>query len=104
MENNFKEIGDDTSFTKSQFSSANINFKRVLGVERDTESDSFIFQFDDLITLAKFFKSAKKIIKKVSTPFYDPLGFIAPVTARAKVIFQLLCKDKIDWDDCVTDN
>ena len=60
MENNFKEIGDDTSFTKSQFSSANINFKRVLGVERDTESDSFIFQFDDLTTLAKFFKSAKK--------------------------------------------
>ena len=60
MENNFKETRDDTSFTKSQFSSANINFKRVLGVERDTESDSFIFQFDDLITLAKFLKSAKK--------------------------------------------
>ena len=60
MENNFKETEDDISFTKSQFSSANINFKRVLGVERDTESDSFIFQFDDLITLAKFLKSAKK--------------------------------------------
>ena len=60
MENNFKETEDDISFIKSQFSSANINFKRVLGVERDTESDSFIFQFDDLITLAKFLKSAKK--------------------------------------------
>ena len=60
MENNFKETGDDTSFTKSQFSSASVNFKRVLGVERDTESNSFIFQFDDLITLAKFLKSAKK--------------------------------------------
>ena len=30
MENNFKETGDDTSFTESQFSSANTNLKRVI--------------------------------------------------------------------------
>ena len=48
MENNFKKTGNDTSFTKSQFSSANINFKRVLEVEWDTESDPFVFQFDNL--------------------------------------------------------
>ena len=34
--NNFKETGDDTSFTKSQFPSTNVNFKRVLDVEWDT--------------------------------------------------------------------
>ena len=45
----------------------------------------------------------KKKCFKSCTSFYDPLGFIAPVTARVKVILQLLCKDKIDWDDCVTD-
>ena len=52
---------DDTSFTESEFSSANINFKRVLGVEWDTESDSFGFQFDDLIKLAKSLKPTKRI-------------------------------------------
>ena len=60
--NNFKETGDDTSFNESQFSSANINFKRALGVEWDTESDSFVFQFDrnilKVITFAMISKAS----------------------------------------------
>ena len=103
IENNFKETRDDTSFTESQFSWSNINFKRVLGVEWDTGSASFIFQFDCLIKLAKSLKPTKRNILNVSASFYDPLSCIAPVTVRVKVIFQLLCKDKIDWNDCVTD-
>ena len=103
MENNFKQTGDDTSFTESQFSSANIDFKRILGVEWEPESVSLVFQFDDLIKLAKSLKPTKRNILKVSASFYDPLGFIAPVTARVKVICQFLCKDKINWDDWVTD-
>ena len=31
--------------------------------------------------------------------FYDPLGFLAPVTIRFKVLFQKLCRDKLDWDE-----
>ena len=72
MENNLKETGDDTSFTESQFSSSNINFKRVLGVKWDTESDSFIFQFDDLIKLAKSLKPTKRNILKVVRLFMIP--------------------------------
>ena len=34
----------------------------------------------------------------MSASFYDPLGFISPVTARVKCIFQLLCKDSYEWD------
>ena len=94
MENNFKETGDDNSFTESQFSLANINLKRVRGVEWDTESDSFVFQFDDLIKFAKSLKPTKINILKVSGSFYDHLAFID--TARVKVIFKLLSKDKID--------
>ena len=67
MGNNVKETGDDTLFNESQFSSANINFKRALGVEWDTESDSFVFQFDDLIKLAKSAKPTKRNILKVIT-------------------------------------
>jgi hypothetical protein len=32
----------------------------------------------------------------ISASIFDPLGFIAPVTAKIKTIFQLLCKDKLD--------
>ena len=70
---------------------ANIKFKRALGVEWDTESDLFVFQFGDLIKLIKSIKAATTTTTttklKVSTSFYDPLGFISLVTA--KVIFQL---------------
>ena len=30
--------------------------------------------------------------------FYDPLGLLSPITAKLKIIFQLLCKDKFEWD------
>ena len=30
---------------------------------------------------------------------FDPLGVIWPVTFQMKVLFQELCKQKINWDD-----
>ena len=60
MENSFKETGNDTSFTESLFLLAKINFKRVLGVEWETESDLFVFPFDDLIKLAKSLRPTKR--------------------------------------------
>ena len=35
----------------------------------------------------------------MSASIYDPLGLVAPITARIKTIFQILCKDKLNWDD-----
>ena len=49
-------------------------------------------------------KLTKRNILSVSASFYDPLGFISPVTARVKVLFQLLCKKKLGWDDEVPDD
>ena len=90
IENNFKETGNVTSITESQFSSANINLKRVLGVEWSTESDLIFSKFDDLIRLAKSLKPTKRNILNVSPSFYDPLCFIAPVTARVNYILTLM--------------
>ena len=38
---------------------------------------------------------------KVAASFYDPLGLILPITVRVKIIFQLLCKDCLDWDEII---
>ena len=48
-------------------------------------------------------RMTKRNILSVSASFYDPVGFISPVTARVKVLFQLLCKNKFDWDDEVSE-
>ena len=85
IENNFTERGDDTLFTKSQFSSAIINFKRGQGLEWDTESDLFVFQLDGLIKLAISLKSIKRNTSKLNASFYGPLGFIGTVTAKLKL-------------------
>ena len=43
----------------------------------------------------------KRNLLSVSASIFDPLGLIAPITARIKTIFQLLCKDKLNWDDII---
>ncbi len=30
---------------------------------------------------------------------YDPLGLVIPVMAEAKLLFQEICKEKIEWDE-----
>ncbi|XP_060573689.1 uncharacterized protein LOC132731512, partial [Ruditapes philippinarum] len=35
----------------------------------------------------------------IVSSIFDPLGFMSPVTLRAKAIIQKLCKVKIGWDD-----
>ena len=72
-----------------------------MGVEWDTQNDEFVFHFSSLIDLARSLETTKRNVLKISASFYDPLGLISPVTARVKTIFQLLCKDKLDWDEKV---
>ena len=43
----------------------------------------------------------KRNLLSVSASIFDPLGLIAPITARIKTIFQLLCRDKLNWDDII---
>ena len=35
---------------------------------------------------------------KVSSSFFDPLGVLSPILAEMKVLFQMLCKEKFNWD------
>ncbi|CAB4009873.1 Hypothetical predicted protein [Paramuricea clavata] len=44
---------------------------------------------------------AKRNLLSVSASIFDPLGLIAPITAIIKTIFQLLCKDKLNWNDII---
>ena len=44
--------------------------------------------------MAKSLTPTRGNVLKVCPSFYDPLGFIFPITARIKTIFQLLCKNQ----------
>ena len=76
--------------------------EKFLGVEWDVKSDEFVFSFADILTLAKSLVPTKRNILRVAASFFDPLGFIAPITARVKNIFQMLCLDKNEWDSVIS--
>ena len=78
--------------------------KQVLGLDWKVIEDKFVYNFDKFLTKCEGMNLTKRNILSVASSFYDPLGCISPVTARIKVIFQLLCKNKLDWDDEVSDD
>ena len=69
--------------------------ERALGVQWCVESDTFRFR----ITIKDKPLTRRGILSIVSS-IYDPLGFAAPFTLKAKKLLQDLCKDeKPGWDD-----
>ena len=72
---------------------------KVLGVNWNTGSHELFFKFDDLITFAKCLPVTKRSLLKLTAKIFDPLGLLSPFTIRLKTMFQILCCDKIDWDE-----
>ena len=71
---------------------------KILGVTWNPSTDCLIFNLTDLARLASGLQPTKRNVVSLIGKFYDPLGFLAPVTIRFKVFFQKLCRDKLEWD------
>ncbi|XP_014665117.1 PREDICTED: uncharacterized protein LOC106807320 [Priapulus caudatus] len=67
--------------------------ERALGVQWCVESDAFCFH----IGVKEQPLTRRGILSMVSS-VYDPLGFLAPLMLKAKVILQELCKLELEWD------
>ena len=74
--------------------------ERALGVQWCVESDTFRFRITNKD------KPLTRIgILSIVSSIYDPLGFAAPFTLRAKKLLHDLCKDeKLGWDDELTES
>ena len=91
-DSNLLSKDNDMTYFEATSPNTTVEHKVVLGVGWDTTSDELIFRFG---------KHTKRNLLSISTSIFDPLGFIAPVAAKIKTIFQLLCKDKLDWDEII---
>jgi len=40
----------------------------------------------------------KRSVLRISAKVVDPLGLLSPFVIRTKILFQTLCKSKLDWD------
>ena len=94
---------DDESYAKSSISlssstSSDENTVKVLGVNWDTANDEMFFNFTELYNYGKSLQVNKRSVLKLTAKIFDPLGFLSPFVIRSKILFQVLCSEKLDWD------
>ena len=100
---NNKELMDKICVEQNENSDKQVRkclgLRKVSGINWDIEKDLFVFDFDDIVQLAKDLKFTKINLLKINATLFDPLGLISLLTLQGKLLFKLLCIYKSDWDD-----
>ncbi|XP_059226223.1 uncharacterized protein LOC131998099 isoform X3 [Stomoxys calcitrans] len=88
-------IPSEFQTTANSFPLQNHEMVKALGLSWDPKSDNFYFKvnytFSDKIT--------KSVVLSDSARLFDPLGWLAPTTIMAKIMFQTLWREGLDWTD-----
>lgn len=82
------------------------NFKteqtsKTLGLCWNSKQDKFTFQCS-ISNVNK--KHTKRSLLAEISKLFDPLGWLAPVSTKFKLLFQKLWETKLEWDEEVSDN
>lgn len=72
---------------------------KVLGINWDTKSDKMYFNFDQWSEDVNSLPATKRSLLTLTAKIFDPLGFLTPFVILMKILFQILCVDKIGWDE-----
>ncbi|XP_029673836.1 uncharacterized protein LOC115241976 [Formica exsecta] len=72
---------------------------KILGIGWNPKNDIFEFR----VSLADNAPKTKHTILSAIAKFYDPLGWVTPVTITAKIFMQQLWRLKSDWDDVISE-
>ena len=68
--------------------------ERALGIRWRIETDTLGFK---MINMEK--PSTRRGILSTVSSIYDPLGFVAPVLMKPKILLQQLCRQHVAWDE-----
>ena len=72
--------------------------EKILGITWDENPDTLNFDLKEIIETACSNIPTKRNILSTLSSFYDPLGLIQPIIISLKILFQDICKIKVDWD------
>ena len=98
---------EDTSYAQSllqMYPDTRVPGQKILGVLWDHISDTLIFDLAKVAELADTMEPTKRNTVSLAARFYDLLGIISPVTIRMKILFQMLCKRRVDWDQLLSED
>ena len=68
----------------------------------ETMDDQLVCDLSSLVQGAVSMKPTKRSIIGLSARFYDPLGFLSPVTFQFKMLFQDVCAARLNWDELLS--
>ena len=68
---------------------------KILGIQWNPEIDSFLFKGISIPTATIV---TKRLVLSSIARIYDPLGFIQPLVITAKILFQEMWRQGIEWD------
>ena len=71
---------------------------KLLGVKWNAELDTFHFDVKKVTDFMKSLPPTKHSILQISAKVFDPMGLLSPFVIGTKMLFQTLCKSKLDWD------
>ena len=71
---------------------------KLLGVSWYISNNNLQFDFRDVLNFVKSLSPTKQSILRASAKIFNPLGLLSPFVVGIKVFFQMLCKNKVDWD------
>ncbi len=61
---------------------------KVLGITWNTNSDSLVFDLSGLSIATDNLQPSKRNLVSLIGRFYDPLGFLAPIAIKFKILLQ----------------
>ena len=76
-------------------------FTKILGMRWDPISDNIYLVQKSISTKNN---TTKQAILQETAKIYDPLGFLCPLTIRAKILLQDIWKQMFDWDTPLPDD
>ena len=91
--------GEDESKGSSEVTCVENSVCKLLGIDWNSFSDEFAFDFSELLQHASKLSKTKRSVLKVTTSLFDLLGLLSPFVITLKVMFQDLCNDRVNWDE-----
>lgn len=76
------------------------NVVSALGVQWNPTADQFNFEIK---TMNERPKTKRELLSQIAM-LYDPVGFLAPVIMKARILMENAWKESVEWDDKMSEN